>query len=248
MFLITSRLLRATLPANAPRLGQLLYYGWDGGRDSDWSAVRFRYGRHRLLHVAHSPRHPRLLDAYARSFRCRAIPDLGRADTMSWPSAWPIGLVLGLSGLAGLAYQIHVIRMRHKVGLVLLDRYDWLPYAGVPALGNACLIAGAAGLIEGKSFAPYAIAGANSLLLFAGVYGAWDITLWIVKNREKTSATRRKDGKQRFYSSVRRFPSDVLKKVTECYRQHRAPYQTGRSPRLLPGPHFKKRRSQLSHR
>ena len=67
----------------------------------------------------------------------------------------------GLSGLAGLAYQIHVIRMRHKVGLVLLDRYDWLPYAGVPALGNACLIAGAAGLIEGKSFAPDAIAGAN---------------------------------------------------------------------------------------
>jgi hypothetical protein len=24
------------------------------------------------------------------------------------------------------------------------------------------------------------------LLLFAGIYGAWDLTLWMIKNREKT--------------------------------------------------------------
>ena len=70
--------------------------------------------------------------------------------------------------------------------MVLAHWHDWLPYAGVPALGSATLIVGAIGLIAEKSFAPYAIAVANSLVLFAGVYGAWDITLWIVKNREKT--------------------------------------------------------------
>jgi hypothetical protein len=31
-----------------------------------------------------------------------------------------------------------------------------------------------------------AIAGAAVLLLFAGIYGAWDLTLWMIKNREKT--------------------------------------------------------------
>jgi len=103
-----------------------------------------------------------------------------------WPSAWPIGIILGLGGLTGLAYQINVILMRRKVSFVLLDWYDWLPHAAVPALGNASLIAGAAGLIAEKSFAPYAIAGAITLLLFAGVYGAWDLTLWIVRNRDKT--------------------------------------------------------------
>jgi hypothetical protein len=41
-------------------------------------------------------------------------------------------------------------------------------------------------LITDKSFAPYAVAGATTLLLSAGVYGAWDLTLWIVKNRDKT--------------------------------------------------------------
>jgi hypothetical protein len=37
-----------------------------------------------------------------------------------WPSAKPIGIILSLGGLAGLAYQISVIIARHKVGLILL--------------------------------------------------------------------------------------------------------------------------------
>jgi hypothetical protein len=45
---------------------------------------------------------------------------------------------------------------------------------------------GAVGLIAEKSFAPYAIAGAVVLSLVAGIYGAWDLTLWMIKNREKT--------------------------------------------------------------
>src|ERR1700683_1906710 len=47
-----------------------------------------------------------------------AVLFLTLAVLTSWPSAWPIGIVLGLGGLAGLAYQIHVIRMWHKVVLV----------------------------------------------------------------------------------------------------------------------------------
>jgi hypothetical protein len=76
--------------------------------------------------------------------------------------------------------------MRHKVGLVLPDWHNWLPYVGIPALGSASLIVGAVGLLAERSFAPYAIAGATVLLLFAGIYGAWDLTLWMIKNREKT--------------------------------------------------------------
>jgi hypothetical protein len=30
------------------------------------------------------------------------------------------------------------------------------------------------------------VARLASVLLFAGVYGAWDLTLWIIKNRDKT--------------------------------------------------------------
>jgi hypothetical protein len=111
---------------------------------------------------------------------------LSMAVLAPWPSALPIAIVLGLGGLAGLAHQIEVVVLRHKMGLALHDWREWLPYVGVPALGSATLIVGAVGLFAEKLFAPYAIAGATVLLLVAGIYGAWDLTLWIVKNRDKT--------------------------------------------------------------
>jgi hypothetical protein len=111
---------------------------------------------------------------------------LALAVLAPWPSAWPIGIILGLDGLAGLAYQIHVILTRKKVSFVLLDWLDWIPWMCLPVLCDASLIAGAVGLIAGKAFAPYAVAGSSALLLFAGMYGAWDLTVWMMKNRDKT--------------------------------------------------------------
>jgi len=170
--------------ADATQLGQLLYFGRQRGRDFDGIAIRCRHGRrYWLLHVEHSARHPRLFDAGPHSFRYRAITGI---VLVPWPSSWPIAIIFGLGGLTGLAYQTTVVVQRHKVGLVLLNWHDWLPYAGIPALGSMSLVVGAVGLITEKSFAPYAIAGATTLLLFAGVYGAWDLTLWIIKNRDKT--------------------------------------------------------------
>ncbi len=102
-----------------------------------------------------------------------------------WPSAWPVGIIMGLCGLIGLVFQIRVILMQRKIDFASPDWLDWALFSAVPALGYASLIAGAAGLIAEKSFAPYAIAGAIALLLFAGVYGAWDLALWIARNRDK---------------------------------------------------------------
>ena len=75
-------------------------------------------------------------------------------------------------------------RLLRTLDFVTLDARDWITYAGAPALANVGLLAGAAGLIAERSFAPYAIAGAVMLLLFVGILDAWDLTLWIVKKRE----------------------------------------------------------------
>jgi hypothetical protein len=122
---------------------------------------------------------PTLLRFSGVLFACMAV-------LFPWPSAWPVGIILSLCGLTGLVYQIHVILMRRKVDYASLDWLDWTLFSVAPALGNASMIAGAAGLIAEKSFAPYAIAGAITLLLFAGIYGAWDLTLWLARNKDKT--------------------------------------------------------------
>lgn len=102
-----------------------------------------------------------------------------------WPSTWPVGIILGLVGLTDLVYQIHIIREQRKVGFASPGWLDWTLFSVAPVLGNASLIAGAAGLIVEKPFAPYAIAGAIVLLLLAGIYGTWNATLWIARNRDK---------------------------------------------------------------
>jgi hypothetical protein len=51
-------------------------------------------------------------------------------------------------------------------------------------IADASMVCGGAGLIAQTPFAPFAIAGASTLLLTSGVYGAWDFTLWLVTNRD----------------------------------------------------------------
>jgi len=104
-----------------------------------------------------------------------------------WPSYWPMGLMLVLGGLAGLAYHLYVIRSQRKLDFAALHGVDWIAHNAFPVVADASLICGAAGLIAEKPFAPYAIAGASTLLLISGIYGAWDLTLWMVTNRDKTS-------------------------------------------------------------
>jgi hypothetical protein len=131
------------------------------------------------LHATRAFLTPTLMRFGGVLFECMAV-------LPPWPSAWPVGIILGLFGLTGLIYQIHVILNQRKVDFVSLDWLDWTLYSSAPVLGNASLIAGAAGLIAEKPFAPYAVAGAITLLLLAGIYGAWTVTLWIARNRDKT--------------------------------------------------------------
>ena len=125
---------------------------------------------------------PTLVNFSGVLFQAVAVLALGPSDRST-------GIVLILAGLAGLAYRIYGIGLERKLDFVALHGLDWIPYDAVPILGNASLIAGGAGLIAERSFAPYAVASASALLLFAGIYGAWDFTLWIIKNRDKTSKT-----------------------------------------------------------
>jgi hypothetical protein len=97
-------------------------------------------------------------------------------------SPWPLAVIFCLGGLGGMAYLTKNVLMRRKVDFVSLYWLDWIPYAVVPALGNAGMIAGAAGLIAEKSFALYVIAGATALSLFLGIYEAADLTFWIIRN------------------------------------------------------------------
>jgi hypothetical protein len=82
-----------------------------------------------------------------------SVPLQALVVLVPWPSAWPVGVIL-LCGLVGLVYLTDVASKRRRVQFVSLHLLDWIPYAGIPALANLNLIAGAIGMIAEKPFAP----------------------------------------------------------------------------------------------
>jgi len=101
-----------------------------------------------------------------------------------WPSPRYLGIPFTVLGLGGLLYAALTSRRMAKVGIVSPSLFDWLAYGGTPAIAGAATASGGFGLMEGWSPAPLAVALGTLLLLFAAIYQAWDLTLWIVRNRK----------------------------------------------------------------
>lgn len=121
---------------------------------------------------------PTMVQFSAVLFQCLAV-------VVPWSFTWPVGIILGLCGLTGFIYHVAVILIQRRTAFASLDWIDFLLFSAVPVLGHVSLIAGAAGFIAGRSFAPYAVAGAITLLLLTGIRGAWVLTLWIAGNRKR---------------------------------------------------------------
>jgi hypothetical protein len=103
-----------------------------------------------------------------------------------WPSLPPLGVALALCGLAALAYRIPTVILKRQLDFIELSGLDRVVYNAAPLVADVALIAGGAGVFFGNPLGPFAVAAASTLLLFAGVYGAWDLTLWIVRQQGKS--------------------------------------------------------------
>ena len=88
-----------------------------------------------------------------------------------------LSVLLGLSGLAALAYSGLVGARLARRRIDLGDRV-W--YAAVPAAGYAVLLAAAAMIALRAPASLYALALAMALLLIAGIRNAWDLILFFV--------------------------------------------------------------------
>jgi hypothetical protein len=101
-----------------------------------------------------------------------------------WPSDAAAGIALVLIGLAGVVYGVAAIGLKRRAGIVELRGLNWLAYNGVPLIANAALVFGGAGLTIAIPSAPFVITAASTLLLIAGIFGAWDVTLWVLRTRK----------------------------------------------------------------
>lgn len=104
-----------------------------------------------------------------------------------WRSPWHGGVVLVVVGILGLIYRVHAVRVRSALHLRSIQGpVDWIFHNGLPVGASVILILGGAGGVTGAVFAPFAIAGASTLLLASGIYRTWGETLALIGTRGKS--------------------------------------------------------------
>ena len=91
-----------------------------------------------------------------------------------WQALWPVGLVLGLSGLGGVTYIIIVLRRARRLTDYQPVLEDWLWYIVLPLVSYIALVVAAMLLPGHPAPAVFVIAAGTMLLLFIGIHNAWD--------------------------------------------------------------------------
>ena len=97
-----------------------------------------------------------------------------------WTTLGPVGLTIGLCGVAGLAYITIVIVRMFNVNVYKPVFEDWTFHAALPAISYLTLLGSAVSLTRHPQASLFAIAGATLLLLFIGIHNAWDTVTFLV--------------------------------------------------------------------
>jgi hypothetical protein len=102
-----------------------------------------------------------------------------------WPALWPVSLLLGLAGLAGVTYMLIVLWLaRHRLSYQPVF-FDWLWYTVLPLVSYAFLLVAAIVLLSQPVPALFVIAAVTVLLLFIGIHNAWDVVTYTTIERSE---------------------------------------------------------------
>jgi hypothetical protein len=96
-----------------------------------------------------------------------------------WPALWNAGLLLGITGLAGVIYMIVVIRREIHQAEYQPVLEDWIWHTIFPFISYAALLFSAIILESNATPALFVIGAATMLFLFIGIHNAWDTVTYM---------------------------------------------------------------------
>lgn len=111
-----------------------------------------------------------------------AVLLLAGVGTAPWHSAEPVALLWGVGGVAGLVYEIWVVRRMSRQRDYKPQAEDWLFHGVLPVMAYGALGASAFYEKTERQDALFAVAGTVLLLLVIGIHNAWDAASYHVFN------------------------------------------------------------------
>jgi hypothetical protein len=110
---------------------------------------------------------------------CSALA-LAAIFSAPWHVLWHAGLVLGLSGLAGLLYSIVIVRRMSGQTFYQPVLEDWLWHVVFPLISYVAFVVAAILLPGNPTSMLFIVGAAMMLLLFIGIHNAWDNVTYII--------------------------------------------------------------------
>ncbi len=107
-----------------------------------------------------------------------------------WHVLFHPALVLGVMGLAGVAYGVLLTIRARRLETYRPDLEDWIWHAILPFTAYGSAFAGALLLPAFATEALYAVAAAAALLIFIGIHNAWDIVTYLAVNDDEPADSR----------------------------------------------------------
>jgi hypothetical protein len=96
-----------------------------------------------------------------------------------WHGLLPVAVILGVCGVAGVAYIFIVIRRARRLSSYRLVGEDWRWHVVFPLISYVLLVVSAILLPGYAHRALFAIGAAGLLLLFIGLHNTWDTVTYI---------------------------------------------------------------------
>jgi hypothetical protein len=111
-----------------------------------------------------------------------------------WPALSSVGIALGACGLAGVVYEVTVVRhARRQTGYVPVLE-DWIWHGVLPLIAYAALLVAALFLSADPETSLFVVSGVALLLLFIGIHNAWDAVVYIsLQRRQRPERHRGRD-------------------------------------------------------
>jgi hypothetical protein len=106
--------------------------------------------------------------------------------TAPWQTIFPAAVLWGTLGLAGVVYELIVARRMRTQRAYVPELEDWLLHALLPLAAYAALAVSAFAASPYIRGALFAVGAAVLVLLFVGIYNAWDaVTYHVFVSRGK---------------------------------------------------------------
>lgn len=101
-----------------------------------------------------------------------------------WHSVAPPAVLVGLTGLVGIAYMLRLIYRTRNLASYRADLDDWAWYNILPFVAYGALCLGGFWGVASIERSLFVVAGAAVLLMFIGIRNAWDIVTYIAVSEE----------------------------------------------------------------